>query len=246
MKNKELFVHVFFVDTISLSDRKLGSTEVQSQKLEILFRLITNSPIFKKVIDSAIISHTGDGVAICFKSNPRLPLELAIDLHKKLYKYNKNKMKKEKIEVRIGINSGIILEMKGVGNRDNYWGRGLIHAQRIMSIGDANHILITATTAKELIEISDKYKENILHVGNIEIKHGEVIPVYSAFGKEFGNKNTPNFIKQQQTREIEESGRLIIEALKKNEINPKYFLELIKQSKQSELSIQKKHRSTRS
>jgi len=233
----ELFVHVFFVDMVSLSDRNLGSTETQNKKLETMFRYITNSKILKNSQDSTITSHTGDGVAICFTKNPRLPLELAIDLHKKLNRFNKNKSKKEKILVRIGINSGLISKTRGVKGQGNYWGRGLIHAQRIMSAGDASHILLSANTAQELIEISDEYKQNIHYIGNIEIKHEEVIPVYSAYGECFGNKNNLKFTQQPIQ---EESGRVIFEGLKKNEINPKKLLELLKQNKQTKLSLPSK------
>jgi len=223
---------------VSLSNRNLGSTETQNKKLETMFGFITNSKILKNTPDSTIISHTGDGAVICFMDNPRLPLDLAIELHKKLNKYNQKKKRNERIQVRIGINSGLISKTKGVGGRGNYWGLGLIRAQRIMNAGDASHILLSANTAQELIEISDEYKQNIHYIGNIKVKHGDVIPVYSAYGQEFGNKNKPDSITRQRTQEIEKSGRLILEELKKNEINPKYLLDLLKQSKQSKLSLQ--------
>ena len=221
---------------VSLSDRNFGSTEAQNKKLEIMFRFLTNSKILKNTQEFIIASHTGDGVVICFIENPRLPLELAIDLHKKLNRFNKNKLNKEKILVRIGINSGLISKTKGVGGQGNYWGRGLIHAQRIMNVGDASHILLNATTAQELIEVSDKYKQNIHYIGIIEIKHEEIIPVYSAYGDRFGNKNKLKFI-QQPIQKLGESGRFIIEGLTKNEINPKKLLELLKQNKQTKLSL---------
>ena len=233
----ELFVHVFFVDMVSLSDRNLGSTETQIKKLETMFCYITNSKILKNSQNSKIFSHTGDGVAICFTENPRLPLELAIDLHKKLNRFNKKKPKKEKILVRIGINSGLISKTRGVKGQGNYWGRGLIHAQRIMSAGYASHILLSANTAQELIEISDEYEQNIHYVGYIKIKHEGVIPVYSAYGEDFGNKDNSKFTKQPIQ---EESGRVIFEGLKKNEINPKKLLELSKQNKQTKLSLSSK------
>jgi len=238
--NDESFVHVFFVDVVSLSNRDLGSTESQRKKLEVLFKFITNSRILKKTLDSVIMNHTGDGVAICFRDTPRLPLELAIDLHKKLGKYNQGKMKNEKIRVRIGINSGLISKMKGVSDRENYWGRGLNLAQRIMNLGNANHILISAVTATELIEVSEKYDKNMHYIGDVKIKHGETVPVYSAHGEGFGNKTKPHLLKQQIVQDIEESGRLILEGLKKHEINPQFLLELFKQQEQSKLSLASK------
>lgn len=222
---------------VSLSNRDLGSTETQTKKLETMFRFITNSKIFKNASDSTITLHTGDGVAICFTENPRFPFELAIDLHKKINQFNKSKPKNERIQVRIGINSGMISKNRGVKGRGNYWGRGLIYAQRIMNTGDESHILISANVAQELNDISDEYRQNIHHIGNIQIKHVEVIAIYSAYGNEFGNKNNPQSFKRQTTQEIEESGRLVLEELLKGEINPKNLLKLLKQNKQTKLSL---------
>ncbi len=219
---------------VSLSNRNLGSTETQNKKLEVVFSYITNSKILKNSQDQLIISHTGDGVAICFTKNPRLPLKLAIDLHKKLNRFNKNKSKKEKISVRIGINSGMIFKTRGVKGQENYWGRGLIHAQRIMNVGNASHILLDAHTAHELIEISDEYKQSMRYIGNIEIKHEQVIPVYSAYGEGFGNKNNSKIIQQSTQKEF---GRTIFKGLKKNEMNSKKLLELLNQNKQTKLSL---------
>lgn len=239
MKQKgEIFVHVFFVDVVSLSNRDFGSTETQNNKLQVLFKLITNNKNLKNQMDSVIMNHFGDGVAICFRDSPRSPFELSIDLNKKLKSHNKNKKTKEKIHVRIGISSGLISEMNGVGNRGNYWGRGLIQAQRIMNAGDANHILIGAATAKELIEVSEKYGRQIHYVGDVKIKHGEIIPIYSAYDNGFGNKEKPNSIKQQTIQDTEKSGRLILEGLKRSEMTSKTLWDSFKQKNKSKLSSQ--------
>ena len=159
---------------------------------------------------------------------------------KKINQYNKQKPTNEKIHVRIGINSGMISKHKGVKGRGNYWGRGLIHAQRIMNAGDESHILIRANVAQELTDISDEYKHDIHYIGNIAIKHGDVIPFYSAYGVGFGNKNSPQSFKQQSTTDVAEYGRFILEELVKSDFNPKNILALLKQNKQTKLSVDSK------
>lgn len=53
-----------------------------------------------------LVLPTGDGMAIGFLQGPELPLNLAIETHKMLSKYNKAKIPAEIIRVRKGIHSG--------------------------------------------------------------------------------------------------------------------------------------------
>ena len=205
---------VFYVDIISLSDRNLGSSESQCQKIDMLFKYIKNSPYFKKFKDLPI-SLTGDGCVICY-DNPISPLELALELCSKLKRFNKNKPK-YKIEVRMGIAFGLIIPTQGIRDQTNFWGIGSILSQRIMSVGSANHILIDSTTAYQLTQYSDKYKNMIHYVGATHIKHGEIISVYSIYDTRFGNKSAPN-LKRSKIYTEENSGRLIIEPLSNEEL----------------------------
>ena len=213
-KPKEFFAFVFYVDIVSLSDRNLGSTESQSQKINILFEYIKNSSHFKK-FKGLSISLTGDGCVICY-DNPASPLELALELCSKLKRLNKNKPK-HKIEIRIGIAFGLIMPTQGIRNQTNFWGIGSTLSQRIMDMGIANHILIDNTTAYQLTQFSDRYRDMIHYVGATDIKHGEIIPVYSIHGTGFGNKSAPNLQRSRIYTE-ENSGRLIIEPLSNEEL----------------------------
>jgi hypothetical protein len=61
-----------------------------------------------------------------------------------------------------------------------------------MDIGNANHILMTSSMAESLLELSDDFKKIIHPVHNYEIKHGDVILLYSIHDKFFGNSNRPS------------------------------------------------------
>lgn len=60
---------------------------------------------------------------------------------------------------------------------------------------DNSHILITDKLAEELISLSDEYKKIIQLISEYEIKHGQVIRVYSVHSKNFGNPNLPEKIR---------------------------------------------------
>jgi hypothetical protein len=60
-----------------------------------------------------------------------------------------------------------------------------------MDLGDNLHILIADRLAEELIALKDEYREIITQIAEYEIKHGQIIKLYSAHSKEFGNPKLP-------------------------------------------------------
>lgn len=141
--------------------------------------------------DTMLVLPTGDGMAIGFLQGPELPLNLAIDIHKMLSKYNKARIPAEIIRVRIGIHSGAAFVVDDVLNNKNIWGPGIILARRIMDIGDDRHILLSSRISEDLREISDYYKQILRPVQKYKIKHGQTISLYSAYDKGFGNPRPP-------------------------------------------------------
>ena len=141
--------------------------------------------------DTMMVLPTGDGMAIGFLQGPELPLNLAIEIHKMLSKYNKAKIPTEIIRVRIGIHSGAAFVVDDVLNNKNIWGPGIIVARRIMDIGDDGHILLSARISDDLMEISDYYKQILRPIQKYTIKHGQTISLYSACDKGFGNPRPP-------------------------------------------------------
>ena len=68
----------FFIDIVGLSDPSL-SVKRQIEKIHILNNLISSCSSYKKERDKKVLS-TGDGMAIGFASDPKLPLELSMEL----------------------------------------------------------------------------------------------------------------------------------------------------------------------
>jgi archaellum biogenesis ATPase FlaH len=180
----------FFIDIVGLSSPTL-SVRKQIEKIEFLNNFIISSEIFRKNNDKKILP-TGDGMAIGFTSNPEAPLHLSMQLHAKLKKHNISQDDESSLYVRIGIASGPVFIVNDANNNQNIWGPGIIFARRVMDIGDNNHILIDGGLAQTLITLDDKYKEIIHYVGDYQIKHGQIIKLYSAYqGNYFGNKDIP-------------------------------------------------------
>lgn len=189
--NSLIHAHFFFVGIVGLSDQSI-STQRQIKKIEALNNMISSCEVFKSVNpDSMLISQTGDGLSIGFLENPAHPLQLAIELHKKLKAYNKGKYPEEQLKISIGLNDGPVYVAKDVHGNPNLWGPGIILAKRVMDIGDDGHILITARMAEVLRELSDEYKVLIKPLHDYNIKHGQVMLLYSAHGNGIGNSAMP-------------------------------------------------------
>lgn len=188
-----LNANFFFIDIVGLSDPSL-SVKKQMLKIEILNKLIGSCESFIHSKNKRIILPTGDGMVIGFLLNPELPLQLSIQLHKKLQEYNQDKTDEEKIGVRIGLNSGSVFILNDINNNKNVWGPGLVLARRVMDLGDASHILIVDRMAEELISLNDEYRNIIKPVSEYKIKHGQIIKIYSVHSTEFGNSSMPEKI----------------------------------------------------
>ena len=184
-------VNFFYVDIVSLSDPSL-SVKKQREKITVLNKMIASCEAYYGSKDKKIILPSGDGMAIGFLSNPELPFQLSIQLHRRLKGYNRGKPHEDTIGVRIGLGSGPVFVVNDIKDSQNVWGPGIILARRVMDIGDNFHILLADKLAEELIALKDEYRVAIRPITNITIKHGQTIKLYSAFSSEFGNSQPPS------------------------------------------------------
>jgi hypothetical protein len=189
----------FFVDIVGLSDPLL-TVENQIRKIKALNSSVASCEAFSKVSrNDKIILPTGDGMAIGFLMNPELPLQLSIQLHRKLLALNEKSSTQNQLAVRIGLSSGPVFVVNDINDNQNVWGPGIVLGRRVMDLGDSNHILLADSIGEALRNLKDDYKEIIRLVSHgHKVKHGEVIKLYSAVGKDFGNPATPSRILLQQ------------------------------------------------
>jgi hypothetical protein len=184
----------FFIDIVGLSNPLL-SVERQIGKIEALNSLIQQCEAYSRVPnDKKIVLPTGDGMAIGFLLNPELPLQLSIQLHRKLHEFNSRVSSDKVIKVRIGLGSGPVFVVTDIKNNQNVWGPGIILARRVMDLGDDGHILLAGNIAEELINLKDEYRKVIRLIGTgYRTKHGQLLKLYSAYSEEvgFGNPAIP-------------------------------------------------------
>ena len=182
-------LHWFFIDIVSSSDPNL-SVKSQARKIYALNELIQRTDTFKKEKTEYLdILTTGDGMAVGFPDSPEKPLRLAIELHRALRKFNNTQKEKDKIIIRIGIDTGPVYFMKGIKG-EIFWGPGLIMAKRVMDLCGPNQIFASERIAKDLRSLSEENKATMHPIGEYEIKHGK-LAIYNIFSKEFGNKTIP-------------------------------------------------------
>lgn len=198
VKTQTQTFHWFFTDIIGSSD-PLISVKAQARKINLLNLFMNNAVTFqKRDKESTVILSTGDGMAIGFTDSPENPLKLAIDIHKQITRYNKLKSEKEKIFVRIGIDSGPVYFIKGVEESKIFWGPGIIMARRVMDLCGPNQILASSRIADDLRKLSSENKATMQPIGSFTVKHGLELQIYNIIGHGFGNKIKPKKQKKEE------------------------------------------------
>ena len=183
--------HWFFTDIVAASNPNLVTTE-QVRKSIVLNELILRTETFKNHDPKGtVILPTGDGMAIGFDKSPEQPLRLSLELHRALNAYNKPKKGKEKVILRIGIDTGPVYTVKDITGKDNVWGPGIIMTRRVMDLAGDGQIFASSRIAEDIQNLSPEYKAILHPIGDYSIKHGGVLHLFNIYGDDFGNKQAP-------------------------------------------------------
>ena len=182
-------LHWFFIDIVASSDPNL-TVKSQARKIYALNELIKKTETFRKEnLEFLVMLPTGDGMAIGFEDSPEKPLRLSIELHKKLKNFNSTQKEKDRLFIRIGMDTGPVYFMKGIKG-EIFWGPGLIIAKRVMDLCGPNQIFASERIARDLKTLSEENKSIMHPIGEYEIKHGKM-GIFNIYGKDFGNKINP-------------------------------------------------------
>jgi TolB-like protein len=101
------------------------------------------------------------------------------------------------IQLRMGVHSGPVDQLKDVNNQTNVAGVGINVAQRVMSCGDAGHILLSKRVADDLAQ--DRHWQPLLHeLGEVELKHGDKVGIVNLYTEDLGNREAPERLDQGQ------------------------------------------------
>jgi len=179
--------HILFLDILGFS--RLLADEQQELVLE-LNQIVRETKQFQGAEAEGKLTRlpTGDGMVLVFTNNPEAPVECALEISQKL-------QSRPQLKLRMGIHSGPVNPVADVNDQANLAGAGINIAQRVMSCGDAGHILLSKHFAEDL-EHYAHWRSHLHDVGEIKTKHGAKIPLVNLYTDELGNSALPVKLKQ--------------------------------------------------
>jgi TolB-like protein/class 3 adenylate cyclase/Tfp pilus assembly protein PilF len=174
--------HVLFIDIIGYS--KLSINE-QGAAVDELNKVVRASEQFQKAEAAArlIKIPTGDGMALVFYTSPEAPAQSAIEISRALKEH-------PRLQLRMGVHSGPVSGVIDVNGHANLAGAGLNMAQRVMSCGDAGHILLSKRVADDLEEY-EQWRPLLHDLGACEVKHGMRVSIVNLHADQVGNPRLP-------------------------------------------------------
>src|SRR5512133_409741 len=174
--------HILFLDIVGYS--KLLADE-QKELVQELNQIVRETEQFRAAEAEGKLTRlpTGDGMVLVFTSNPEAPVECALEISKALHSH-------PKLKVRMGIHSGPVNPVADVNDQSNLLGAGINVAQRVMSCGDAGHILLSKHFSEDL-EHYAHWRSHLHDIGTGEVKHGSRIPIVNLYTDQLGNSALP-------------------------------------------------------
>src|SRR6266536_3026865 len=174
--------HVLFMDVVGYSKLLVNEQREVVHQLNQVVR--KTAQVRKSDAGGKLISiPSGDGMALVFFESPEEPVQCALGICRLLKNY-------PRLQLRMGVHSGPVDQIKDVNDRLNVAGAGINLAQRVMDCGDAGHILLSKRVADDLAQ--DRLWQPLLHeLGEIEAKHGVKLGVVNLYTEELGNPQPP-------------------------------------------------------
>src|SRR5436309_4713717 len=195
--NKQIaleIAHVLFIDIVGYSKLSINEQHAAIDELNLVVR---TSEQFQKAeaSDRLIKIPTGDGMVLVFYTSPEAPVQCAIEISHALKEH-------PRLQLRMGVHSGPVSGVIDVTGHANLAGAGLNMANRVMSCGDAGHILVSKRIAEDLGEY-EHWRPFLHDLGTCEVKHGVRIGIANLYDSEVGNPQLPRklqAIKKHRTR----------------------------------------------
>ena len=188
--------HVLFLDIVGFSKLPMND---EREILRELQQTVSSSFAFVRAQrrEQLISLPTGDGMALVFFGDLESPARCALEVSQTLQERG------SRLKLRMGVHTGPVYRVADINSNGNVAGGGINIAQRVMDCGDAGHILVSGTAAEMLSQVS--FWNSRLHdLGEVEVKHGQIIRVFNLYGPEFGNPETPGKVKgKRKSQEVE-------------------------------------------
>jgi class 3 adenylate cyclase len=174
--------HTLFVDIVRFTRRPM---DAQRAALTELQRALNESETYcaASTGDRLVRIPTGDGFVLVFFGDHLLPVRCALEVARAL-------KENPELPVRMGIHSGPCDFIQDINANENVYGSGINDAQRVMSCGEAGHILMSHAAA-DLWRQRGGCDEWLHHLGEFRLKHDRTATLYSVHSDEIGNPTRP-------------------------------------------------------
>ena len=197
--------HVLFMDMVGYSRLLVDQQhELQRGLTEIVQS--TEQVCLGEAAGKLIRIPAGDGMALVFFNSPEAPVRCALEISKKLKEH-------PQLQLRMGIHSGPVNEVRDVNDRTNVAGAGINIAQRVMDCGDAGHILLSQRIAEDLKHYR-QWQPHLYDLGECEVKHGVRIHMFNLYTGELGNPELPEKFRHGRGRK-----RLLPKSISKSAVS---------------------------
>src|SRR6266480_3660664 len=179
--------HVLFIDIVGYSKLLIDDQRELQQQLNQIVRATAQFRVAEGD-DKLVRLPAGDGMALVFFSSAEAPLQCALEISEALQSHSQ-------LRLRMGINTGPVAGVADVNDKSNIAGAGINMAQRVMSIGDAGHILLSKRAAEDLVQYR-QWAPYLHDLGEFEVKHGVKISIVNLYTDKLGNPQVPEKLKQ--------------------------------------------------
>src|SRR5438552_1278819 len=154
--------HVLFMDVVGYSKLLINDQRALQQQLS---EIVRNTELFRvaEAAGKLIRLPVGDGMALVFLNSPEAPVQCALEISQALKSH-------PEMQLRMGIHSGPISQLRDVNNQPTIAGAGINIAQRVMDCADAGHILLSKRVAEDLAQ-SRQWQAHLHDLGECAVKH---------------------------------------------------------------------------
>ena len=173
--------YIFFMDIVAYSKK---TTDEQKKACKDLGTLVKSTMQYKtaNALEKLIILPTGDGMVLGFFTYLEDAMNCAVTIAKAV-------KDRPDLQMRMGVHCGPVIPMEDINGNLNISGDGINYAQRVMDAGESNHLLVSSAV---MLKYDRPPYVLVNDLGDVVVKHGVVMHLYSLHGSDFGNKSFPS------------------------------------------------------
>lgn len=210
-------VKYIYLDVVGFTHNR--TVEAQVQIVSALNRIVKASHKRSFPELEVIYIPIGDGICICLLNSQVYDdyITIAEEIIRRINAVHNPRVKQSlRFQVRIGINENVDNIITDINGNPNVCGAGVNEAQRIMSFGDSNHILVGRIVADSLTP-REKYSQAFRDYTGIT-KHNRTMQVYQYIGGNIAdlNRDPPTFFAPPPPKKLTEYAAYYIATLLRN------------------------------